>query len=127
MKQLLAERDDAFHPGGSASELRVLRVLQEAGLAPPVQQHSVGVGGHSYVLDFAWPEHRVFAEYYGLAVHSGVSAVSYDSERLTALVADGWIPLVFTDSTSDSDIVRNVEKVLQNAPSDGALSDRMSA
>lgn len=127
VKQLLAERDEAFHPGGSASELRVVRVIVDAGLPRPVQQYHVAAGGRRYVVDFAWPEHRVFAEYYGLRVHSGASAVAYDSARLSALVAAGWRPLVFTESTPDREIVRDLADVLATAPSDGALTDRMSA
>ena len=108
---LLAERDESFDPGGSASELRVLSVLRDAGLPAPVQQYPVRVDSHRYELDFAWPEQRVFAEYYGLPVHSGASAVAYDSSRLTAMVAEGWRPLVFTDATPDHEIVKRTEKV----------------
>ena len=77
IQQLLEQRDESFDPGGSASELRVLEVLRDAALPLPVQQHAVSVGDRRFVLDFAWPGQRVFAEYYGLAVHSGVSAVAY--------------------------------------------------
>jgi hypothetical protein len=112
---LLAERDASFDPGGSASELRVLQVLREGGIPAPVQQYPVRVDSRPYELDFAWPEQRVFAEYYGLAVHSGASAVAYDSSRLTAMVAEGWRPLVFTDSTPDHEIVKRAQKVLARA------------
>jgi len=112
VQQLLVERDSSFHPGGSASELRVLEVLKQAGVPPPVQQYRVRVDSRNYELDFAWPSQRVFAEYYGLPVHSGASAVAYDSSRLTALVAEGWRPLVFTDSTPDHEIVQRAKSVL---------------
>ena len=112
---LLAERDESFDPGGSASELRVLQVLREGGIPAPVQQYPVRVDSRPYELDFAWPEQRVFAEYYGLAVHSGASAVAYDSSRLTAMVAKGWRPLVFTDSTPDHEIVKRAQEVLATA------------
>ena len=127
VQDLLAERDANFDPGGSASELRVLDVLREADLPAPVQQHRVCLGARTFFLDFAWPEQRVFAEYYGLAVHSGASAVASDSSRLTALVAAGWRPLVFTDSTPDREIVASAKKVLATAPSDGALGDLLGA
>jgi hypothetical protein len=120
---LLLERDESFDPGGSASELEVLRVLREAGVPLPVQQHRVSVEGRTFVLDFAWPEQRLFAEYYGLAVHSGASAVASDNSRLTAMVGAGWRPLVFTEKTSDREIVRSVTKALAYSPSDWALSD----
>jgi hypothetical protein len=112
---LLAERDESFDPGGSASELRVLQVLREGGIPAPLQQYPVRVDSRPYELDFAWPEQRVFAEYYGLAVHSGASAVAYDSSRLTAMVAQGWRPLVFTDSTPDHEIVKRAQEVLAKA------------
>jgi hypothetical protein len=112
IQNLLAERDASFNPGGSASELRELAVYREAGIPAPVQQFPVRVDSHPYELDFAWPEQRVFAEYYGLAVHSGASAVAHDNERLTAMVGQGWRPLVFTDSTSDHEIVRRTKQAL---------------
>ena len=127
VKRLLAERDASFDPGGSASELHVLQVIQHAGLPMPVQQHKVRVGGHTYELDFAWPDHQVFAEYYGLAVHSGRSAVAHDSTRLTLLVAAGWRPLVFTDSTSDYEIVQSIAALLKTDQSDWALGDPTAA
>ena len=127
IKALLSQRDASFNPGGSASELHVLQVVREAGLPAPVQQFPVRVGDQSYVLDFAWPDRRVFAEYYGLAVHSGASAVARDSARLTALAGAGWHPLVFTDATPDHQIVRDVANALRTAPSFGALEGSMSA
>ena len=123
IQQLLEQRDESFDPGGSASELRVLKVLTDAQLPAPIQQHAVDVDGRRFVLDFAWPERRLFAEYYGLAVHSGASAVASDNARLTALVADGWRPLVFTDATPDHEIIQSVKSLLTNAQSDWALVD----
>jgi len=128
VKQLLAQRDADFHPGGSVSELDVLQVIRDAGLPVPIQQLPVKVDGRTYYPDFAWPDRRIFAEYYGLAVHSGASAVSYDNERLTALVAIGWRPLVFDETTTERTIVKRLTQVLsQPTPSDGDVEHRMSA
>jgi very-short-patch-repair endonuclease len=127
IKQLLAERRSSFDPGGSASELHVLQVIRDAGLREPVQQHRVRVGGRLYALDFAWPDQKIFVEYYGLAFHSGASAVAYDSTRLTGLVALGWRPLVFTDSTPDREIVESVSALLASGQSDWSLTDREGA
>jgi hypothetical protein len=127
IKELLAHRDASFNPGGSASELHVLQIIRDTGLPEPVQQHPVWADGRRYVLDFAWPEQRIVAEYYGLAVHSGASSVAYDNERLRALVGLGWRPLVFTDATSDGQIARDVANALRTTPSDGALEQRESA
>jgi hypothetical protein len=127
IKDLLGQRDASFNPGGSASELHVLKVIRNAGLPEPVQQHPVRAGGKSYVLDFAWPAQKVYVEYYGLAWHSGASAVEYDSDRQTDLVGVEWRPLVFTDASSDAQIVRGVANALSTRQSDGGIEHRMSA
>jgi hypothetical protein len=114
IKRLLTERGEGFDPGGSASELHVLNVIRKAGLPMPVQQYEVRAGGRTYFLDFAWPDEKIFAEYYGLAVHSGASAVAHDNGRQTALVKVGWRPLVFTDATSDREVVDSVQTMLTN-------------
>jgi len=128
VKGLLAQRDADFHPGGSASELDVLRIIRDAGLPLPVQQLPVSVEGRTYYPDFAWPDRRIFAEYYGLAVHSGASSVSRDNDRLSALVAAGWRPLVFDETTAERTIVERITQVLlQTTPSDGDVEQRLSA
>jgi len=127
VKDLLGQRDALFNPGGSAAELHVLKVIRDAGLPEPVQQHPVRAAGKSYALDFAWPEQKVYVEYYGLAWHSGASAVAYDNERQRALVGLQWRPLVFTDESSDGQIVRDVRNALSTPSSDGALEHRASA
>jgi len=127
IKGLLAQRDASYDPGGSASELELLRIIREAGLPEPVQQFEVRVDGHPYELDFAWPAQKVYAEYFGLAVHSGACAVEHDSERLTALTGEEWRPLIFTDSTPDGQVVRKIRKALSTSPSDGDDEHRRSA
>lgn len=112
IRALLATRHRDFIPGGSASERRVLELLQTTSLPQPEQQYVVRVGGRRFELDYAWPELGVFVEYYGLAVHSLPSAVAYDSERLTLLTSAGWTPLVFTDSTTDREMIDRVSDVL---------------
>ena len=87
-------------------------------VCPPRCNSPVKVNSHAYELDFAWPDRQVFAEYYGLRVHSGASAVAYDSSRLTDMVAEGWRPLVFTDYTPDYEIVRCAAKALAIDQSD---------
>lgn len=113
VRALLVERGIGFDPGGSRSELDVLRILRRAGLPLPVQQHRVKVGSRTYRPDFAWPAAMVFAEYYGLPFHIGANAVVADSRRLTALSAAGWLPLVFTNASSDGEIVERVTEALR--------------
>jgi hypothetical protein len=60
---LLAERPTGYHPGGSNDERRVLETLKRAGMPLPVQQHRVDVPGHTYHLDYAYPELMAFLEY----------------------------------------------------------------
>jgi hypothetical protein len=105
IRSLLALRDEHYDPGGSASERRILEVLRKARLPLPRQQYEVRIAGKTYRLDYAWPEWMVLAEYYGLPFHTGASAVVYDSERLTALAASGWLPLIFTPMSTDREIV----------------------
>jgi hypothetical protein len=110
IRSLLAARGIGFDPGGSRSELELLDVFRRAQLPAPVQQLLVPVGNKTYRPDFAWPDHKVFAEYYGLPFHIGASAVVADSHRLTALAAAGWLPLVFTHRSTDAEIMeRNAE------------------
>jgi hypothetical protein len=128
IKVLLAQRDESFNPGGSGSELDVLQVIRDAGLPLPVQQLAVTVEGRTFYPDYAWPSLRVFAEYYGLAVHSGASAVARDNDRLSALVAAGWHPLIFDETTTERKMVERLRRVLtQGTPSDGAVENRLSA
>ena len=112
VRSLLATRGVGFDPGGSRSELHLLDVLRRARLPLPVQQYRVKVGAKTYRPDFAWPATKVFAEYYGLPFHIGASAVVTDSERLTALSAAGWLPLVFTHESSDREIVERTVAAL---------------
>jgi hypothetical protein len=113
IRSLLAARGIGFDPGGSRSELELLDVFRRAQLPPPVQQLRVQVGNNTYRPDFAWPDHQVFAEYYGLPFHVGASAVVSDSRRLTALSAAGWLPLVFTHRSSDAEIVERTTEALR--------------
>jgi hypothetical protein len=104
IRSLLAVRDKDFNPGGSASELRVLEIVRAAGLPEPQQQYIVHVRGRTYVLDYAWPEFKVFAEWYGLPFHIGASRVAHDNARVTAMARIGWLPAIFTDGTPDYEI-----------------------
>ncbi len=112
VRSLLAARGVGFNPGGSRSELYVLEVFRRARLPLPVQQYQVRIGSKTFRPDFAWPDCKVFAEYYGLPFHTGASAVVADSERLTALSAEGWLPLVFTHASSDREIVERTVAAL---------------
>jgi hypothetical protein len=113
VRTLLGERGVGFDPGGSRSELDLLDVFRRAGIPEPVQQLRLRVGSKTFRPDFAWPASKVFAEYYGLAFHTGAAAVIADSERMTALSAAGWLPLVFTYASSDIEIIERTTLALR--------------
>ena len=113
IRAALAARDPHYDPGGSDDELRVLRVLKRKGLPLPAQQYEVVVDGKTYRPDYAWPVWKIFAEYYGRTSHIGATAVAYDNERITALAAEGWLPLIFTWKTSDNRIVDQTVKAFE--------------
>ena len=82
------ERDDAFDPGGSASELHVLAGASEMPVCR-CRSSSTGcesVDNRTYVLDFAWPEQQGLRRVLRPCRSLGRECVAYDSERLTALV-----------------------------------------
>jgi hypothetical protein len=109
---VLERRPNAYQPGGSHAERRILDVLVAAGLPAPVQQYRVQVDGKTYFLDYAYPDRRIFIEYYGNAWHGTPSAVVYDSERISALTSRQWLPLMFTEETPDRVIIQRVAAVL---------------
>jgi putative AbiEi antitoxin of type IV toxin-antitoxin system len=109
---LLDARPARYHPGGSSSERRVFDVLTKGGLPAPAQQFKVIVGNKTYYLDYAYPAQRVLIEYYGSAVHGTPSAVVYDSERISDLVSQQWLPLIFTDATPDHVMVSKTAALL---------------
>ena len=129
IKDLLGQRDASFNPGGSASELHVLDVIRDAGLPEPVQQYPVRAG-----RPIVRPRLRV-------ARAAGLRRVlrprlAFRSERgrirqRTAArhwSASDWRPLVFTDTSSDAQIVRDVsERAARPTPSDGEIEHRRSA
>ncbi len=113
IRMLLAVRGDAFNPGGSDPELRILDVLNSAGIEPPLQQYTIRVGNRRYRPDYVWPPPlKIFAEYYGLKFHAGADSVIYDSERITALAAAGWLPLIFTKASTDREIIERTQEAL---------------
>jgi len=80
------------------SEARL--VMIDGGLPSPVLQHEVvDARGRLRRLDFAWPEHRVAAEYDSGEWHVGMEALRRDREKLAALQDLGWlvVPIVADD------------------------------
>ena len=70
----------------------MLRLIRDAGLPEPRVNHPVG----PYVVDFAWPAHRVVVETDGWAAHGHRVAFERDRARDAALHAAGWTVVRFT-------------------------------
>ncbi|HWC09600.1 MAG TPA: hypothetical protein VG455_00105, partial [Acidimicrobiales bacterium] len=102
---ILEARRQGPHPGDSAGEMDLARLLTEAGLPMPTAQHQVVTGGTVYVLDLAYPELRLGFEYDGWAVHGTRSAFDRDRIRGNALAAAGWTILHVTSQMSRDAVV----------------------
>jgi very-short-patch-repair endonuclease len=76
----------------SALEERMRRLVAAAGLPSPKVNWPLG----PYVIDFAWPGHRVLVETDGWATHGHRAAFEADRARDADLTARGWIVLRFT-------------------------------
>jgi hypothetical protein len=113
MRSLLAERGTGFHPGGSDSEVRMVRALVAAGLPRPVQQHRVGTAERTYRLDAAYPEYRVGLEYEGFEFHTSRTAFDDRYERDRALRVAGWLLVYVTRRTSASRLVQDTRQALE--------------
>jgi hypothetical protein len=89
---------DARAESPMESEARL--VMIDGGLPMPELQFEIVDGnGELRRVDFAWPDHRVAAEYDGLDWHSGPEAMRRDRRRQAALMDVGWVvvPVVFDD------------------------------
>jgi very-short-patch-repair endonuclease len=79
-------------PTRSELERRMLGLLRDAGLPPPLVNTRIG----PFEVDFAWPEHKVVAELDGWAAHSTRAAFERDRARDAELQAAGHAVLRFT-------------------------------
>ena len=105
MRDFLKERVKGYDPGGSDRELDVPRILKRAGLPVPVQQFRVKTEGHTYYLDYAWPEVLHALEWEGFDPH-GIhpSTFHHDRDRTRRLQRAGWTIWPVTAHTSPNEI-----------------------
>ena len=96
LRTLLVDRDPLLAPAESDLETHLLRILREGGLPEPVRQFEVHIGEAEFRLDVAYPELKIFIEGDGFGTHSTRNAFERDRDRQNLLVANGWLPLVFT-------------------------------
>src|SRR5262245_36851311 len=114
-RAILGSREEGYHPGDSAPEVRITRLLLDAGLPAPVQQHRVRVNGRFRRLDLAYPHLMIAIEYDGWAYHSQRTAFDADRARANELEVLGWTVLRFTSTSSDRVIVDTVAAALTRA------------
>jgi hypothetical protein len=119
VRSLLALRDPDYNPGGSNSELDVLDIVREFDLPEPTQQFEVKVKGKTYYLDYSWPQFHSYCEWYGLPWHIGASAVTRDSERITAMSGIGWRPIIFTEVSSRRSVAEDILNTLRQGGFEG--------
>lgn len=74
LREVIAKRGPGYDPGGSDRELWVMKVLQRAGIRPPVQQHRVFVGAGHYDIDLAFLPEMVGMEFDSWEWHGSYTA-----------------------------------------------------
>jgi very-short-patch-repair endonuclease len=92
----LANRDSSV--SGSGAEVRLFRLLRNAGLPKPTKQHRVHrEDGHLLAeVDFAYPAQRIAIEFDSYRFHSCRAAWEANIERRNQLTAYGWIVIHVT-------------------------------
>lgn len=79
----------------SVAEADFLRLLDDAGLPPPVCHYLIRDGVDVIAeADFAWPAQRVAIEVDGYQYHMSPRDHARDLERISAITALGWFVLV---------------------------------
>jgi len=87
----------------STPESRLLLLLRAAGLPEPVPQHRVDLSSTRWVmLDFAWPEAKVYCEFDPYKWHGGRDKYMRDTTRRLELADNGWYCVPVTDDELDS-------------------------
>jgi hypothetical protein len=94
----LLEYADGRAESGMESEARL--VIIDYGLPLPELQYEIhGRFGEVWRVDFAWPEHRVAAEYESIDWHVGKAEMLSDRKRFAGIQEMDWtvIPIVVDD------------------------------
>ncbi|MDP1794185.1 MAG: hypothetical protein Q8K63_08605 [Acidimicrobiales bacterium] len=109
--EFLEMRGFGYSPGDSDPERDLGDWLTED-IGPPVGQHPVVIKGKRRLLDWAYPEYKVAAEYLGLDPHGMPVRVIDDSDRTTELQLAGWFVALITKATGRTEAVRQVRQAL---------------
>ena len=112
---LAALADPATAPTQSELELRMLRLIRDAGLPMPLV--GATIAGHR--ADFAWPEQRLIVEIDGWAAHGNRAAFERDRARDVAHALAGWRVVRFTARRIDGRPLhrRRARRPAQSTPS----------
>lgn len=115
MREVLEARPVGSVAPDSAFEDEVYRRLHSVGIEP-VLHHRVTCDGVGYVLDIAWPEHKVAVECDGFRFHRTEEQLVHDDDRQNQLTLAGWHVLRETWGRFNEDrdrIVRDVRRALR--------------
>ena len=107
MYAFFEERVKGYDPGGSDRELDVMRLIKSAGegLVLPKQQYRVVVEGHTYYLDYAWPDSMHGLEWDSYEHHGKMASDFHrDKDRTRRLQRAGWTIWPVTAETSANEI-----------------------
>lgn len=109
LRPLLYARLATSGPRPGEFERMTMRLLEKAGVAPPVVEHEVRTPSGLFIarVDLAFPEVRVAIECDGHPWHSGRQRRQADLDRQNRVVLAGWTVLRFTwdDVTRRPDVV----------------------
>lgn len=110
-------RQVAAEVAGGDSDLEAgwLRVLTSCGIRPPALQHQLVVAGRVYVLDFAWPSHRVGVEIDGWEFHRDRFTWDRDHDKANAYAEAGWTVLFVTSRTRREDVIRQLRRFISRS------------
>jgi very-short-patch-repair endonuclease len=93
LRSMLATIGDGAH---SEAERRIHHLLRTAGMAGWRANYPVNLGGKRYVLDVAFPAHRIAVEVDGYRTHSERNVFQTDRTKDVHLKMAGWTVLRFT-------------------------------
>lgn len=106
IRSFLASYIPGFELAANPGERSVLEVIARAGLPLPKQQFRVTVEGHTYFLDYAYPDTKQALEYEGFDPHGTmVTQFHRDRDRARRLQRAGWTIWPLTARTSEAEII----------------------
>jgi hypothetical protein len=116
IRAALEQRPTGYDPGESDLEARVIRLLADAGLPPPVLQHPVRRSdGRVARIDISFPWAMVALEPEGFRFHRDRTAFDRDRIRSAELTLLGWDVYRLTSAMSDSYIAATAASALDVA------------